>query len=104
MDGLKQKIYTVPLKYLVDFAVILPYKFKPMDEKEWREFSWSGLFIVTACCSFLFNLIIKLMDGNFSNLLLGVGIFATFLGVANWGVSMLSRQSCKKRKNRRFVS
>jgi|CXWL01.1.fsa_nt_gi hypothetical protein len=75
-----------------------------MEEKEVSEFSWSGLFTVTAACSFLFNGIIKLLDGAFSNLLLAIGCIAVFLAVANWAGRMFIRQYSKKRRSRRFVS
>ncbi len=75
-----------------------------MQDKESKEFTWSGLFIVTACCSFFFSGIIKLMDGSFSNLLLTNGGVATFFAVANRAVRILAGQSNKKRRKRRFAS
>lgn len=72
-------------------------------EKE-EEFSWSGLFLVTAGCSFLFNIAIKILDGNFSNLLLIIGFIAAGLGALNWTARILSRQLNKKGKNKGFAS
>jgi hypothetical protein len=51
-----------------------------MEEKDLREFSWTGLFIVTGCCFFLFSGVMKLLEGvhipfftwtGFASLLLG---------------------------------
>ena len=67
-----------------------------MREDEMNEFSWSMLFIVTACSSFIFNLLIKIMDGHFSNLLLKVGSIATLLAALNWAISRIAKQSLKK--------
>lgn len=66
-------------------------------EKE-EQFSWSGLFLVTAGCSFLFNVAIKILDGNFSYLLFVIGFIAAGLGALNWAARSLSRQLNKKRK------
>lgn len=75
-----------------------------MENKEISEFSWSGLFIVTACCSFLFNGAIKFLDGSFSNLLFVIGTAAAFLTIANWAARTVARSSNKKRSKRRFAS
>ncbi len=75
-----------------------------MQDKESKEFTWSGLFVVTAFCSFLFNGIIKWMDGHFSNLLFSIGGVAAFFAVANWVVIILAGQSNKTRRRRRFAS
>ena len=71
--------------------------------KDDKEFSWSALFSVTACCSFVFNGPIKLMDGSFSNLLFQVGGIAAFLAVINWAARTMASQPSKKRKDRRFA-
>lgn len=75
-----------------------------MENKDTSEFSWSGLFIVTACCSFLFNGVIKLLDGDFSNLLFVIGTIAAFLTIVNWAARTVVRNSIKKRSRRRFAS
>jgi len=75
------------------------------DEKE--KFSWSGLFIITACCSFLFNIAIKLLDGSFSDMLFIIGGIAAFLGVVNWLIITVTayRQATKrKRRKNNFAS
>lgn len=69
-----------------------------------REFSWSVFFIVTSCCSFLFNGIIKVMDGSFSDLLLMVGLVAAFLAAMNWSLRTVARQASRKRRKRRLAS
>lgn len=75
-----------------------------MKENEMSEFSWSGFFVVTACCSVLFNGAIKFLDGSYSSLLLIIGIVAMFLSAASWIGRILAQQSSKKRRNRRFAS
>jgi hypothetical protein len=60
-----------------------------MDEKE---FTWSGLFLVTACSSFLFSGMVKLLDGSYSDLLLLIGGIALLLTVSNWVFKALKRQ------------
>ena len=55
-----------------------------MEDFEEKEFTWSGLFAVTACCSFIFNVLIKLMDGSFSELLFIIGGIAAGLAAINW--------------------
>ncbi len=75
-----------------------------MEDQKMNEFSWSMLFIVTACSSFLFNGVIKLMDGHFSNLLSIVGNTAIFLTLLNWAIRTTARYASKKRRKRRFAS
>ncbi|MDZ4795633.1 MAG: hypothetical protein SGI83_15250 [Bacteroidota bacterium] len=76
-----------------------------MEDFEKEEvFSWSNLFLITAGCSFLFNIGIKILDGSFSYLLMIIGFVATGLGALNWLARMLSKQLNKKRKKRRFAS
>lgn len=75
-----------------------------MENKDISDFSWSGLFIVTTCCSFLFNGVIKFLDGGFSNILFAIGIIAAFLAIVNWAVRTVARRSFNKRRRRRFAS
>ena len=75
-----------------------------MEEKEMYEFSWSGLFIVTACCSFLFSGIIKLLDGIFPIVLLVVGSIATILAIINVAARRIARQINMKRKSDQLAS
>jgi len=75
-----------------------------MENKDISEFSWSGLFIVTACCSFLFNGVIKFLDGDFSNILFAIGTIAAFLAIVNWAARTVARRNFRKRRRRRFAS
>jgi hypothetical protein len=75
-----------------------------MEDFEEKEFTWSGLFAVTACCSFIFNVLIKLMDGSFSELLFIIGGIAAGLAAINWFGRLIIKQGSKKRKKRRFAS
>ena len=67
-------------------------------EPDEKDFSWSGLFIVTACCCFLFNVIIKILDGHFSPLLFLVAGVAGFLGLFSVAFKIIDRQVSKKNK------
>lgn len=75
-----------------------------MDERDLNKFSWSGLFLVTACCTFLFSLAIKLMDGEFSTWLLIIAAATSVLGVLSWTMSRIDRQYARKRDNSDFTS
>jgi hypothetical protein len=70
-----------------------------MEKKEINDFSWSVLFIVTACCSFLFSGILKLLDGDFSWLLLVIGGVAAGMAAVNWVGRMIDGYIHKKRKD-----
>ncbi len=74
-----------------------------MDENNIDDFSWSAMFFVTACSSFIFSGCIKLMDGRFSNLLLIIGGVAAFLAVISCVTKHVIRQANKKRKKQRFA-
>ncbi len=74
-----------------------------MKNDEMREFSWSTLFVVTACCSFLFNGALKLPYGIISDLLLIVGGIAISLAVMNWTIRIIAWQASKKRRSRRIA-
>ncbi len=75
-----------------------------MNEEASLEFSWSGLFIVTASCSFLFNILLKIMDNYFSTALFLIGGIAFFLGILNWFSRMIIIRDNKKNKNHRLIS
>lgn len=67
-----------------------------MDENDMMGFSWSTLFIVTACSSFAFSFILKLLDGNFSPLLIKIGVVTAVLSLISWLIGKLSKPSGKK--------
>lgn len=75
-----------------------------MEENEQKEYTWSGLFVVTTCSSILFNIFIKLMDDNFSNLLLIISGIGIFFSISNWAFRKLAREKYLIRKTRRFAS
>ena len=61
-------------------------------EFENDEFSWLALFLVTAACCVFFNVLLKLVEGNFSTLLFIVAGVAALLGAGNymanaWGLN-----------------
>ena len=71
-----------------------------MEDHDSDQFSWPGLFIVTACCSFLFNVAVRVLDGYFSNLLSIIAVIAAILGVLSLGIQWLLRWYDKKRDSR----
>lgn len=75
-----------------------------MDEREIEKFSWSGLFLVTACCSFLFSFVLKILDGAFSSWLLIIAGVTSVLGLLSWLISLIDRQYAKKSKGNRVAS
>lgn len=60
-----------------------------MDERSFV-FTWSALFVVTACCCLSFASMIRLVDGRFPRLLLLIGIVAAILAVLNLIARLLS--------------
>ena len=75
-----------------------------MEEQEYCEFNWTMLFIVTACSSFLFSLIIRVIDGVFPELLLVTGGIATVLSVLTLLVGVLANQSERKKKKAGYTT
>ena len=75
-----------------------------MEENEPKEYTWSGLFAITAFSSVLFNVFIKLMDENFSYLFLKISVIAFFFAIANWVYRKLARKKYINKKKRRFAS
>lgn len=67
-----------------------------MQDDELVEFPWSILFLGTAVSFLLFNIALKILDGNFSNLLFFVSGFTAFFGIVNWLGKMLAKQTDKK--------
>lgn len=55
-----------------------------MDEKEMREFSWPGLFLVTGFCFFLFSLILKFLNGSYPNIFTWISLVSIGLGILCW--------------------
>lgn len=75
-----------------------------MEDQDIPKFSWSGLFGVTAVCTFLFSVAIRLMDGEFSSWLLILSAVSGILGFISWGIGTIDRHYAKKKKNNRFAS
>jgi len=69
-----------------------------MEDHESAGFSWSGLFLVTASCSFIFNLAVKILDGYYSNLLFMVASTTAVLGIFSFTIKLLLRHFSRKRK------
>jgi hypothetical protein len=64
-----------------------------MDAKHFWVVNWTTMFLVTACSSFIFSIIVKLLDGNFSLLLIMVGIISLGLGVFSWCIKRLTQNA-----------
>lgn len=74
-----------------------------MDDKPYPTFSWTTLFIVTACSSFIFCLILKVLNGNISGLFLKIGVFTGFLGLCSWGVRFLVNKMNASKKEKTVI-
>jgi len=66
-----------------------------MEEKEMREFSWTGLFLVTSLCFFAFSMILELLDHTHPDLFIWIACSSLFLGFLNAVSSLMSRVSRK---------
>lgn len=69
-----------------------------MEDHESAGFTWSGLFFVTASCSFIFNLAVKILDGYYSNLLFLIAGITAVLGTISFSIKLLLRHFSRKRK------
>ena len=75
-----------------------------MEDKELTGFSWSGLFLVTGICSFIFLAAIKILDGTNSALFLFLGVIALFLLVVNWASRHIAKLVVKKKKEKSHLA
>jgi uncharacterized membrane protein YgdD (TMEM256/DUF423 family) len=70
-----------------------------MEEKEMREFSWTGLFLVTGFCFFAFVIILELLDHTHPDYFTWIGGSSLLLGILNTVTGLVHRVSGKgKRK------
>ncbi len=67
------------------------------EEKEMMKFSWSGLFIVTSICSFLFSLVLKLIDGDHISVFIKIGVVSLVLASFSIVNSLLKQKTAKNR-------
>jgi hypothetical protein len=67
------------------------------EEKEMRKFSWSGLFIVTSTCSFLFSLFLKFIDGQHISLFIKIGVASLILAFFSIINSLVKQKEAKSR-------
>jgi len=68
-----------------------------MEEKELKEFSWTGLFIVTGLCFWGFSAILEFLDHTHPRIFIWIGSASVLLGVLNMISKLVSRTSIKKR-------
>jgi len=68
-----------------------------MEEKELKEFSWTGLFIVTGLCFFAFSAVLEFLDHTHPRIFIWIGLVSIFLGIVNIISKIVSRPSGKKR-------
>lgn len=73
-----------------------------MEEKGYWDMNWTALFVVTACSTFIFSVIIKILDGYFSTFLLVVAAITTVLSLFSWGISILNQQYSRKKDTGRY--
>jgi hypothetical protein len=74
-----------------------------MDEKPYSGVSWTTLFFVTACSSFIFCLILKVLNGNISGLFLKLGVTTGVLGLCSWGISWLLNKMNAPKKEKSVI-
>ncbi len=55
-----------------------------MNEEEPQKFSWSAFFLVTGCCSLVFNIALKLLNNYYSTIILVIGCGAFLGGILNF--------------------
>jgi hypothetical protein len=72
-----------------------------MEEKELKEFSWTGLFIVTGLCFFGFSAILEFLDHTHPKIFIWIGLLSIFLGILNM-ISKLTTRSVTKKRNKIF--
>jgi hypothetical protein len=69
-----------------------------MEDKEMRDFSWTGLFLVTGICSFLFSAVMKMLEGTYIPLFTWMGIACLLLGSINGIGVLIIRTETRKKK------
>ena len=69
-----------------------------MDERDRREFSWPGLFLVTGTCFFIFSLMLKFLSGSYPRIFIWIGIISLFLGILNWLGKYIPHADNKKKQ------
>ena len=74
-----------------------------MDEKHYSVISWTTLFLVTACSSFIFCLILKILNGNISGLFLKIGVATGVLGLCSWGITCLVNKMNAPKKDKTVI-
>jgi hypothetical protein len=70
-----------------------------MDERDMREFSWPGLFLVTGTCFFIFSLLLKFLSGSYPVIFIWIGIISLSLGVLSWLGKSIPHADSKKKPN-----
>ena len=75
-----------------------------MEEKGYWDMNWTALFVVTACSTFIFSVIIKILDGYFSTFLLVIAAITTILSLLSWFLNTLSQQYSRKKDGSRYTT
>jgi len=96
--GLKRKDKIPGQLCLAKLSVIFHCKSNLMEEKEMREFSWTGLFLVTSFCFFAFSIILELLDHDHPDFFIWIAGSSLFLGLINGISTLLTRTSGKRRR------
>lgn len=69
-----------------------------MNEEEPQKFSWSSFFLVTGCCSLVFNIALKLLNNYYSTIIFVIGCGAFLGGILNF-VGRIIIEPGKKKPN-----
>lgn len=75
-----------------------------MDENEKNRLSRTSMFFITGSSSLLFSLVIKMLDGSYSRILLGVAAIAFISGLINGAIDFVLRNIEKRKKDNGLAS
>ena len=70
-----------------------------MEDNDVKDFSWTGLFLVTGICSFLFSGIMKMLEGSYVPFFTWIGISCLLMGAINGIGVLIIRLEEGKKKN-----
>jgi hypothetical protein len=70
-----------------------------MEKDEIKVFSWTGLFLVTSVCFFVFSNFIKFLEGYPPRIFIWIGFIALFLGLVSGAADFAKHSHNKKKSN-----
>jgi len=70
-----------------------------MEEKELKQFSWTGLFLVTGICFLIFSIAMRILEGQTVPFFTWIGIACMLLGSLNGIGTFIMRAEHKKEES-----